>query len=70
MTRQMLFTDDSDLTLARKDELFKYFSTEKGPRRFSSIPTVVYHKHPEMAWLPMKEKMSLDETFRALHDAH
>jgi len=36
----------------------------------SAISTVVYHKHPDMASLIMKEKMSLDEAFRALHDPH
>jgi len=34
----------------------------------SAIPTVKYIEHPNFTWLPMKEKMSLDEAFRAIHN--
>lgn len=43
---------------------------EEGKDRSSPISTVVYHKHPDMAWLPMKDKTSLGEAFRAPHDTH
>ena len=44
-----------------------YFSMKAGKGR-SAIPTVKYIEHPNFTWLPMKEKMSLDEAFRAIHN--
>jgi len=44
-----------------------YFSMKAGKGR-SAIPTVKYIEHPNFKWLPMKENMSLDEAFRAIHN--
>jgi hypothetical protein len=51
----------------KNDGGLKGFFIKEGKGR-SAIPTVKFYEHPSFTWLSMKESMSLDEAFRAIHD--